>query len=49
MTPPVLLDLNEDGAEDIVMSMFNSHVIAFDGKTLDQLWNFSVPSSESYK
>ena len=49
MTPPVLLDLTGDGEEDIIMSLFNSHVIAFDGKTFIQLWNYSVPLSESYK
>ncbi|XP_062614825.1 uncharacterized protein LOC134276609, partial [Saccostrea cucullata] len=48
MTPPVLLDVNGDGEEDIIMSMFNSFVIAFDGKTYSQLWNFTFPSSESY-
>lgn len=49
MTPPVLLDLTGDGEEDIIMSLFNSHVIAFDGETFTQLWNYSVPLSESYK
>ncbi|XP_061183880.1 uncharacterized protein LOC133192057 [Saccostrea echinata] len=48
MTPPVLLDVNGDGEEEIIMSMFNSIVTAFDGKTFSQLWNFSFPSSESY-
>ncbi|XP_041470340.1 uncharacterized protein LOC121419916 isoform X1 [Lytechinus variegatus] len=48
MTPPVLVDLTGDRVKDIVMSMFNSTVIAFNGQTYQQLWNYTMPSSESY-
>ena len=49
MTPPVLVDLTGDNVEDIVMQMFNSTIVAIDGETYKQLWNYSVPSSESYR
>jgi hypothetical protein len=48
MSPPVLADLNKDGSEDIVAAMFNSAVIAFNGLTLQPLWNFSFPGSETF-
>ncbi len=48
MTPPVLLDLTRDGVEDIVIANFNSTVVAVDGESYRQLWNFSYSSSETY-
>eukprot|EP00057_Strongylocentrotus_purpuratus_P026842 XP_011681316.1 PREDICTED: uncharacterized protein LOC765151 isoform X1 [Strongylocentrotus purpuratus] len=48
MTPPVLVDLTGDGVKDIVMSMFNSTIVAFNGQSYEQLWNYTLPSSESY-
>ncbi|XP_035219132.1 uncharacterized protein LOC118192294 isoform X2 [Stegodyphus dumicola] len=48
MTPPVLVDLTGDGISDIVMAIFNSTVIAFDGLTFAHLWEYHQPSSESY-
>ncbi|PNF15662.1 hypothetical protein B7P43_G15594 [Cryptotermes secundus] len=48
MSPPVLADLNQDGSEDVVAAMFNSVVIAFNGLTLQPLWNVSFPGSETF-
>ncbi|XP_074653031.1 uncharacterized protein LOC141907325 [Tubulanus polymorphus] len=48
MTPPVLIDLNGDFVEDIVLPIYNSTTIAFDGKTFEPLWKYHVPWSESY-
>ena len=48
MVPPVLVDLTGDKTEDIVMAMFNSTVIAFNGFTYEQLWKWSSPGSETY-
>ncbi|XP_072049659.1 LOW QUALITY PROTEIN: uncharacterized protein [Amphiura filiformis] len=48
MTPPVLVDLTGDNVEDIVMRMYDSLTLAFDGETYLQLWNYSRPESESY-
>lgn len=47
MVPAILIDLNEDGIDDIVVSSFNSTVYAFNGQTYDILWKYSFPDSES--
>ncbi|GLV42598.1 uncharacterized protein CBL_03337 [Carabus blaptoides fortunei] len=47
LLPVVLVDINGDAHEDIVSAMFNTTIIAFDGKTLNQLWNFTVNNSET--
>ena len=39
LTPPVLIDLNKDHIQDIVISLFNSTVAAFNGRTLVKLWH----------
>ncbi|CAG7820626.1 unnamed protein product [Allacma fusca] len=48
MVPPVITDVNGDGVDDIVMAMFNSTVVAFDGTNFQQIWNTTFPSSETY-
>lgn len=48
MTPPVLIDITGDGVLDIIMAMFNSSVVAFDGLSFARLWEYNHPSSESY-
>lgn len=40
-------DLNGDKNNDIISAMFNSTIIAFDGQTLKQIWNYTVNSSET--
>ncbi|XP_058825004.1 uncharacterized protein LOC131685356 [Topomyia yanbarensis] len=47
MVPAVLSDLNGDSVEDIVVSSFNSTVYAFDGVNKTQLWDYTIPDSES--
>lgn len=49
MTPPVLIDVNNDQIEDIIIPLYNSTLFAFDGKTFRQLWNKTFPSSETYR
>jgi hypothetical protein len=49
MTPPVLIDVNNDNIEDIIIPLFNSTLFAFDGRTFKQLWNRTFPSSETYR
>lgn len=48
MSPPALVDLNQDGTVDIVVAMFNITVAAFDGETYKQIWHYDFPNSESY-
>jgi len=49
MTPPVLVDVNNDNIQDIIIPLFNSTLFAFDGSTFKQLWNRTFPSSETYR
>jgi hypothetical protein len=49
MTPPVLVDVNNDDIEDIIIPLYNSTLFAFDGQTFKQLWNRTFPSSETYR
>ncbi|KAI1309010.1 hypothetical protein HDE_00313 [Halotydeus destructor] len=48
MVPPVLVDITGDQTEDIIMAMFNSTVVAFDGLTYQKIWSTSFNSSETY-
>ena len=48
MVPPVLADLNKDGTVDIIMAMFNTTVVAFDGETYDQIWKYQSHDGETY-
>lgn len=43
---PILVDITLDGTEDIVAAMFNSTIVAYDGKSFQQIWNYTVPNSE---
>lgn len=49
MSPPVLADITQDGVEDIIVATFNSTIIAFDGETYKQIWNYSFPNSETFR
>lgn len=46
LLPPVLADITSDGTEDIISAMLNSTVIAYNGLTFKQIWNYSIPGSE---
>ncbi|KAJ6221142.1 hypothetical protein RDWZM_006954 [Blomia tropicalis] len=48
MTPPVLIDINNDEIVDIVMAHFNSTVFAFDGLTFEQIWKREFVGGETY-
>lgn len=47
--PPVLVDLTEDGVKDILVSVFDGQVLAFDGKTCSKLWRRSFQKTEFYR
>lgn len=49
MSPPALVDINQDGTEDIIVSLFNSTVVAVDGKTFNTLWNYTFPDSQTLR
>ena len=35
----MLMDVNEDGLEDIILATINSNVMAFDGSNFNCIWN----------
>lgn len=47
LTQAVLVDITGDEQIDIIVAMYNSTVIAIDGFTLKQIWNYTVPNSET--
>uniref|UniRef100_A0A1B0C2M5 Uncharacterized protein n=1 Tax=Glossina palpalis gambiensis TaxID=67801 RepID=A0A1B0C2M5_9MUSC len=40
-------DVTRDGMVNIVVSAFNSRVMAFDGRNFTMLWNYNFPASDS--
>ena len=49
MTPAVIVDINGDFVGDVVASLFNSTVVAFDGVTHEIIWKKEFPGSETYR
>lgn len=47
LLPSILVDITGDGIVDVISAMFNTSVVAINGKTMKQIWNFTVPDSES--
>ncbi|KAH3690973.1 uncharacterized protein LOC127863740 isoform X2 [Dreissena polymorpha] len=48
MVTPVIVDANNDGVQDIIVSMFEGKVVLIDGKTTNVLWTTLYPDMESY-
>jgi len=48
MVPPVLIDMNNDGVKDILMSAFTGAMVLYDGETMDELWRLQLEDRESY-
>ncbi|OQV18864.1 hypothetical protein BV898_07118 [Hypsibius exemplaris] len=48
MVPPVLADITDDGVVDIIMAMYNSSVIALDGRTFQEIWRYTTLGAETY-
>ncbi|RZC42814.1 PQQ 2 and/or VCBS domain containing protein, partial [Asbolus verrucosus] len=47
LTQSVLVDITGDNIPDIVTAMYNSTVVAINGFTFGQIWNYTIPNSES--
>ncbi|KAK9885823.1 hypothetical protein WA026_013695 [Henosepilachna vigintioctopunctata] len=43
----ILVDITGDEIPDIITAMYNSTVVAFDGKNNSQIWNFTVEKSQT--
>jgi outer membrane protein assembly factor BamB len=48
ISPPVWVDINEDGIRDIVASSVDGKLLAFNGKTNEKLWQMHLSNTESY-
>ncbi|XP_072398670.1 uncharacterized protein [Diabrotica undecimpunctata] len=42
-TQAVIVDITGDAIPDIITAMYNSTLVAIDGKLFKQIWNFTVP------
>ncbi|KAK5640326.1 hypothetical protein RI129_011137 [Pyrocoelia pectoralis] len=47
LSPGVLVDITGDGVLDIVCAMYNATVVAINGDTYSQIWNYSIPNSQT--
>lgn len=45
--PSILVDITGDNITDIVTAMFNSCLVAINGETFQQIWNFTIPGNNS--
>lgn len=48
IAPPVWVDINKDGKEDLIVASVDGEVYAFDGETKEQLWKAEIPGTEIY-
>ena len=50
MVPPVMVDLDQDGIDDLVVSTFEGHTTAISGyDAATRLWDVHYPNTESYR
>ena len=49
LVPPVIVDINSDGRNDLIVSVFNGHTLLFDGLSLSFAWDHYVPDTQSYR
>ncbi|KAF5276755.1 hypothetical protein FQR65_LT16205 [Abscondita terminalis] len=47
LSPAILVDVTGDDVPDIICAMFNSTVVAINGATFKQIWNYTVPNSQT--
>ncbi|XP_043280238.1 uncharacterized protein [Venturia canescens] len=46
LLPPIFTDITSDGTEDIIIATVNATIMAFNGLTLEHIWNYTVANSE---
>ena len=48
--PPVIVDVTVDGVDDLVVSTFDGHTVALDGRDVKRrIWDTFFPDTESYR
>ena len=47
--PPVVMDVNEDGHTDLIVSKFGGHTFLLDGVTGESIWDLYLPDTQSYR
>ena len=47
--PPVIIDYNNDGIKDLLVSQFNDHVMMMDGATTSIVWDHYAEDTQSYR
>ena len=48
MVPPVIVDVYNDGTDDILVSSYDGHLILLNGEDLTTIWAAQFPDMESY-
>ena len=48
MVPPILVDVDNDGCKDMLVSSFDGDLILFNGKTFDIIWKIKFECYETY-
>lgn len=49
MVPPVIADIDNDGINDIMASIYDGKNILYNGKNLKIMWIADFPNMESYR
>ena len=49
MVPPTLVDMNNDGVRDIMMTAYDGLIRLYDGDTLEVMWTTKFHGFESYR
>ena len=49
LLPPVMVDMNEDGQDDLVVSCFEGRTLVLDGESGKTIWEVYSPGTESYR
>jgi len=48
IAPPVLVDINKDGTDDIIAASFGGKLVAIDGETFSNIWLYEFENTGTY-
>ena len=49
MQPPVIVDYDGDGINDLLVTQFSEHTILIDGASVSTVWNHTATNTQSYR